>query len=285
MVLPLPNSAFWDKLQNDDINIAETIDLFTPGANYFWTTQNDEAQMANSSGAVTIYQPFPGQPTQAPKKGTDLVISTVRFVMANSGGAFDNLILGKELSRSTLVLRRYFVDTPGLGQIEIMRGKIGDFTWTRNEISGQVRDSWDSATQKFPYYNFQDNCIWKFGGVGCGFDTSSVTITLSIDVTSSTQLKVFCVSGSLTQSFSNGHFTFGKLTASFGVNSGQARTIRVHSGDVLEMSHQFGGAVNSLGATLFPGCRKRRITDCLSKYDNVHNFHGHEWIPIQEEAF
>ncbi|MEE8606712.1 MAG: phage BR0599 family protein [Nitrospiraceae bacterium] len=285
MVMPYPSSAFFVALQADNIEMAVAIDLFTPADNYFWTTQNDDVSLDNSSGDLTTYRPFPGIPLGGQRRGTDLKIATMQMVVANSGGVFDSLILGKELSRSEIVLRRYFTNTPGFGTVDVMRGKIGDYSWNRDQIVGSVRDRWDSANQKFPYYNFQDNCIWKFGSAACGFDTSSVTITLSVDVSSSTQLKIMCASGSLTQSYANDFFTFGKFTATGGVNSGQVRTVRAHSGDQLDMSHQFGGLVNSLSADVFPGCRKRRVTDCASKYDNEVNFNGHEWIPIQENAF
>lgn len=285
MTLVLPSSAYWLKLQQDDVRMAVAIDLFTPGDAFHWTTQNDDVAMDNSSGNAVTYTPFPGVPLGGTRKATDLTITTVNMIMANSGGVFDALILGKELGRSEIVLRRYFTDTPAFGTVEIMRGKIADFKWNRDEITGSVRDRWDSANQTWPYYNFQDGCIWKFGSPACGFDTSSVTITLSVDVASSTQLKIMCVSGSLTQSYDNDFFTFGKFSATGGVNSGQVRTVRAHSGDQLDMSHQFGGVVSSLEAKVFPGCRKRRITDCVSKYDNQVNFNGHEWIPIQENAF
>lgn len=285
MVMPMPSSGFWAALQEDGIEMAVAIDLFTPGDNYYWTTQNDNVSLNNSSGDLTEYSPLPGVPVKGPKRGTDLTISTVQVVLANSGGVFDSLILGKELGRTEIVLRRYFTNTPGFGAVEFMRGDVSDYMWNRDQITGSMRDKWQSANQKFPYYNFQDNCIWKFGGAACGFDVTSVTITLSIDVTSSTQLKIMCFSGSLTQSYANDFFTFGKFSATFGVNSGQVRTVMAHSGDQLDMSHQYGGLVNSLEATVYPGCRKRRITDCESKYDNQVNFNGHEWIPIQENAF
>lgn len=284
MVLPM-NSGFWAALQDDDIPMGVTIDLFTPGNNYFWTTQNDNVRMANSSGDTVEYTPFPGQPFGGNRRTSDMAVATIKFVMANSGGAFDNMILGKEIGRSTLTLRRYFTNSPGLGTVETMRGVVGDFVWNRDEIAGQVRDTLGSAAQQWPYYNYQDGCIWKFGGVACGFDTSSVTITMSLDIGSSTALKIMAVSGSLTQSYANEFFNFGKLAATGGVNSGQVRTVRAHTGDMLLLSHQFGGAVNSIAATVFPGCRKRRIADCTSKYDHAHNFVGWEWIPIQEGAF
>ena len=284
MVLPM-NSGFFAALQKDDVPMGVTIDLFTPGDNYFWTTQNDNVTMDNSSGDSTEYAPFPGIPFGDNKRTSDMAIATTKFVMANSGGVFNSLLLGKELGRSTITLRRYFTNTPGLGTVEVMRGVIGDFMWNRDEITGQVRDTLGSAAQQWPYYNYQDGCLWKFGGEGCAFDTSSVTITLSLDIGSSTPLKLHAVSGSITQSYANDFFNFGKLSATGGVNSGQVRTVRAQTGDLFLLSHQFGGAVNSIAADVFPGCRKRRIADCTSKFDNTHNFLGFEWIPIQETAF
>ena len=280
-----PNSGFFDKLQEDGINMAVLIDLLTPTANFFWTTQNDDVITSTFSGDMQQYTPFPGEPSKGPAKGTDLLISTVRFIVANSGNVFDALIIGKELPRSDVIMRRYFVDTPGLGTMPMLCGRLSNFAWDRNEIAGAVRDSWNSALQRWPYYNWQDGCIWKFGSPGCGFDTSSVTITTSIDVASSTAISVLCVSGSLTQSYANGFFDFGRFDATGGVNSGSVRTVRAHSGDLLLMSHPFGASVESLEATVFPGCRKRRIIDCRSKYDNEVNFFGNEWTPIQEDGF
>lgn len=284
MVLPI-SSGYWEMLQTDDPQIAVAIDLFTPAGDFHWTTQNDDTSFDNSSGAAVTYTPFPGVPLGGNRRGTDITVAAMDFIIANSGGVFDALILGKELHRSSIVLRRYFTNTPGLGAVEFMRGSLGDFTWDRDMLQGQVRDPIGSAKQKWPYYNYQDNCVWKFGSPACGFDTSSVTITLSVDVASSTTLNILCVSGSLTQSYANDFFTFGKFSAIGGVNSGQVRTVRAHSGDQIDLSHAYGGVVSSLEATIFPGCRKRRVSDCTSKYDNLHNFLGWEWIPIQEEAF
>ncbi len=66
MVMPMPSSGFWERLQQDGVSMAVAIDLLTPGGDFFWTTQNDDVRFNNSSGALTTYTPFPGIPPLIP---------------------------------------------------------------------------------------------------------------------------------------------------------------------------------------------------------------------------
>ena len=284
----MPNTPFFNRLQEDGISLCELIDLETQGPNFHWTTAN-QALVFTLSGTATEYQPFPGKTISGVKESTDLGVSIVDFVMANTGQVFSDLMVSNDFDMATLKVGRIFTDTPDMGRYEIYRGKLGDFSYDRDKISGQARSQYGSANTRWPYYNYQDTCIWRFGGTGCGFDTTSVTLALATDsfnIGSSTTLNILLASGTLTGSFSNGRFDFGRFTVTDGVNSGHVRTIRAHTGDLLFLSHPL--PVNSLAsfaASIFPGCRKRRITDCVSLYDNAENFVGFEWIPIQEDAF
>ena len=284
----LPNSAFFTRLQADVVNLVEVIDLETDGPNFHWVSAPD-ALVATLSGTLTEYKPFPGQTVSGVKESSDLAVSVVDFVVSNTGDLVNDLLKANGFDMATIKVGRVFPDTPDLGRMEIYHGQLADFSYNRMQISGQARSQYGSANNRWPYYNYQDTCIWRFGGTGCGFDTSSVTLTLattSIDTSSCTTLNILLASGTLTGSYDNGRFDFGRFTLTDGVNSGQARTIRSHTGDLLSLSHPL--PVNSfanMAATLFPGCRKRRITDCVSRYDNGANFVGFEWIPIQEDAF
>jgi len=284
----LPSSAFFDKLQEDAVTMCELIDLETKGPSFHWTTNNAPVTYT-LSGTLTEYLPFPGRTVSGVKEDTDLGVSIVDFVMANTGAILSELIVANDFDMATLKVGRIFPDTPDFGRYELFQGKLGDISYDRNQLSGQARGTYGSGNTRWPYYNYQDTCVWRFGGTGCGFDTSSVTLTLettSIDVASSTQIAILAGSGTLTLSYDNGRFDFGRFTVTGGVNSGHARTIRAHTGDLLLLSHPL--PVNSIGgmvATIFPGCRKRRVADCHSLYDNSSAFLGFEWIPIQEDAF
>jgi hypothetical protein len=131
--------------------------------------------------------------------------------------------------------------------------------------------------------------MWRFGSTPCGFDTDTITETFSVDnviVGSTTTLAIRFVDGTITNTFTDGRFDFGRLIVTAGPNSGHLRTIRAHSGDLFQLSHAL--PVNSFSTfdfSVFPGCRHRRVADCRSLYNNDENFVGFPWIPIQEDAF
>lgn len=284
----LPNSAFFTKMQQDGLLAALVIDLETRGQNYHWTSANNEL-FVTLSGTLTKYDPFPGQTLNGLKQTNDLGVSIIDFIVANTGDLISDLLSTNDLDFATLKLGRIFTDTPDLGRMDIFEGRIGDYVHDRNTIAGQVRNRWNSARVKWPYYNMQDKCAWRFGSVGCGFDTSSITLNFDqtdIEVGSTTPLAILFTGTTISQSYSNKRFNFGRLTVTDGPNSGHIRTIRAHSGDLFELSHALPvNSFSTFGFSVFPGCRKRRIADCRSLYDNDENFLGLPWIPIQEDGF
>jgi len=179
------------------------------------------------------------------------------------------------------------VDTPDLGRREQYVGKLGEYTYTRISIAGQARNLWNAADVNFPHYNYQDKCAWTFGSSGCGFNVASVTLAIgSVVVGSCTTRYLLLNSGTISTSYDNGRFNFGRVTVTDGVNSGHIRTIRNHSGDLLKLSHPLPiSSFTNMKLSIYPGCRKRRIADCKSLYNNAQNFLGFPWIPVQEDAF
>lgn len=287
-MITLPNTAFYDRMQEDGLRMALLIDLETNGPSFRWTSANDPITYT-LSGNVTKYEPFPGQTLDGLRRSNDMQVSVIDFIVANTGTLLQDLISGYDLDLATVKIGRVFIDTPDLGRMDLFEGRMADHTYDRNAIAGQVRNRWNSANVSWPYYNYQDKCAWRFGGTGCGFDTSSITLTFSsgnLVTASCDQLNITLVSTTLAQSYSNGRFDFGRITITDGPNSGHIRTIRSHSGDLLQLSHKL--PVNSFSTfdfSIFPGCRKRRIEDCRSLYNNDENFLAWPWIPIQEDGF
>jgi len=282
------NSAFFTRMQGGGLGMALVIDLETRGKNFHWTSANNEIFYTLSSD-LTKYDPFPGQTLNGLRQTNDLSVSVIDFVVANTGDLFPELLETKDLDFATLKIGRVFTDTPDLGRMEIFQGRIGDYTYDRNAIAGSVRNQWNSAGLRFPYLNYQDKCSWRFGSTGCGFDTTSVTLTgdvSSIIVGSTTQIAIRFQDGTISNSYANNRFDFGRITIVDGPNSGHIRTIRSHSGDMFLLSHELPvNSFSTFGFSIFPGCRKRKTEDCTSLYDNAANFMGFPWIPIQEDAF
>lgn len=274
------SSAFWLALQQDAIQIAELIELGVPSGTLRWTTANHEIVSSGSN-----FRPLPGAAGRGAEESTDLGVGTIEFSVINSG-EFRTLVLGDSLLNAPLSVSRVIVNSPDIGRMWMFRGKLGDITYTRDEVSGQARNRFNGIAESFPTQTYQDHCVWRFGSPGCGFNTSSITISAAFNAGSSTPLIVRASSGTISGSYSPSYLERGRLTVLAGANSGQVRTIRTQTGDMMGLSHSLPNAVAS-GDTfsVFPGCRKRWIEDCASKYNNTANFLGFPWIPRREQAY
>lgn len=267
--------------------MVELIDLDCRNASFHWTSANNRI-LATLSGSLVSYLPFPGGVPQGIEESSDLGVSVIDFVMANTGAVFSAIMAGGDFAAASLRVSRVFADTPDLDRMYIYIGNIGDYSYDRDTVTGQARNRWKSIGIQWPYYTYQDRCAWRFGSTGCGFDTSSVTTAVATNqvLPISDTLNIYVNTGIISNSYASGRFDFGRLTVKTGANSGQVRTIRAHTGDLLSLSYPLSvNSMTGLSFDIFPGCRKRLIDDCTSLYDNVENFLGFPWIPIQEQAF
>lgn len=283
-----PNSAFFKRLQHDDIDIVELIDLELPGGGgkFHFTTCNQPVTYT-LSGAATSYIPFAGGTPTGVQQDNSLGVSVIDFVMQNSIVAVSDMVDNSDFALARLKIGRVFISTPDLGRMEIYNGQIGDFAYDRIQLRGQARNLWKSLSVQWPYFLYQDTCAWRFGSQGCGVNASSYTVAINtLSVNSSTTIDLQFPAGTLTNSYADGRFDFGRLLITGGVNSGSERTIRSHVADKLSLSYDLPNAdVTSISFQITPGCRKRIVQDCKSLYNNEINFNGYWGIPVQEDAF
>jgi uncharacterized phage protein (TIGR02218 family) len=276
-----PNSAYFTRLQGDTVDLTELIDFELPGGTSFrWTTSNHEITYT-LSGVLTNYKTFPGMTPGGLQQSNNMQVAAVNFIMQNTGSAIRDLLLN-DFAQARIKVGRVFISTPDLGRMEVYNGQVGDFTYNRTQVTGQARNIWKSLNIQWPYYTYMNNCVWRFGSVGCGMNTTSLTVAItSVNVGSSTQLAILCASGMITRSYANDRFDFGRLTVTAGVNSGIVRTIRQHSGDLITLANALPFPdFTGIQLAVFPGCRKRVLEDCKSLYNNDKNFMGFPWITL-----
>lgn len=285
--MQIVSSAFNQRLEENDVGqIVELVALEGRGFSLFFTTANQEL-FATLSGALREYKPLPGEATGTIQSATDLTIATMNFVMASSAdSSLMTKINAQQMDNARITIERVFADTPDLGRMLVYVGFIGDVGWNRAGVQGQGRNVFDSMQTQWPYYSYGDGCIWRFGSPGCGINTSSYTIqsstsTTSFNISSSSRVGLWVTN---INSHGDDYYSFGRVTFTAGANSGQVRAVRNHIGDTLLLSHAlpFQPAVGDL-FTLFPGCRKRRVNDCTSKYNNSSAYNGYWTIPIPED--
>jgi len=275
------NSAFFAALQDDSVHICELINLNTRTNSWKWSTTNKPIV---SSGDE--YVPFPGMPTSGVEESIDLGVSFIDFVVANSSDLFDDLLKGSEFNYADIQIRRVIPNTPDLGSMIIYTGKLGEYSYDRKVLSGRARSILGAVTAKWPYYTYMDQCAVRFGGSACGFNTASITITGSLEL-SADRYNIKVSSPFFSNSaYSINHFEFGKFTSTTGANSGVVRTVFANSGDWLTISQKLPFDVSSGDQfSLYRGCKKQLVSDCKSLFNNASNFLGFPWIPRQESAF
>jgi hypothetical protein len=275
------NSAYWVAMQADNPDLCELIELSVPTQAYFYTTCN--APVISSGN---IYDPLPGNLQSGQEESMDFGIGVLNFAFANSGSILGDILFYHGLDVSSIRVDRVFINSPDLGRDIMFIGQAGDVSYDRSQANIQARNIWGTIQKDWPVYNYENNCVWRFGSPGCGINTSSLTISGSIDASSSTRLLIHTTSEFLTQSYANGYMDMGRLTINTGVNSGERRTVRVHSGDIIGLSHSLPHSIDALEFSIFPGCRKTLVRDCTSKYNNSSAFLGiGKWAPKQERAF
>ena len=274
------SSEFWAALQEPGVLATDFIDVAAPNSTYRWVATNQE--LVNSGNT---YEPFPGTNPSGIEEASDLSIAVIDFVISNSGSFFTPLAQANQLDKVDVTIRRGLINSPDLGMAVFFRGNVGEYCYNRMTVAGRARNAFDAVDIKFPPYTYMNNCAWRFGSPPCSFDTTSITVVGSILSVSSGNLGVTLNSGDL-DAFSDGDFNFGRFTFTDGVSSGQVRTIRIHIGEELLFSHPvpFTPSAGDL-FSIFPGCRKRLVEDCISRYNNSSNFLGFPWIIKQEQAF
>lgn len=120
-------------------------------------------------------------------------------------------------------------------------------------------------------------CDATFGDTRCGFNKASVTASAQA-VTSVTSQTVITLSG---LAAAPAYYDDGDITGVAGANAGIVREIKTHTtGGVLTLHAALPFAVQ-VGDTfnVAPGCRKRKLEDCKTRWNNIVNFRGFAELP------
>jgi hypothetical protein len=93
-------------------------------------------------------------------------------------------------------------------------------------------------------------------------------------------------SGTISQSYSYGDLTFGRVVITGGANVGAIRTIMANTGDLITFPNDLPSSdLSGLTLSIRPGCKKRYTEDCTSKFNNASNFFGFPWAPDEGSSF
>lgn len=162
------------------------------------------------------------------------------------------------------------------GTMNLRTGTIGTVSAGRSSFTAELRGLAQQLQQPVGEL-FSPACAATLGDSRCKVALGPLTVTGS--VTTATSARAFADS---TRTEGDDYFGAGLLTWTSGFNVDLPMEVRDHvqSGGafVLALPMPFEIRVGDT-YSLVPGCRKRAIEDCKTKFSNIVNFRGHPYVP------
>jgi len=129
----------------------------------------------------------------------------------------------------------------------------------------------DSTQSPFLIRTYQRVCDVPLYSTPCGINKSSYAVSGLI-----TAVSGLTVTSSVFGLKADDYFTGGYFDA-----NGYKRKIKSHTGSVITLISQSPGIAVGNSGVAYPGCDHLRAT-CISKYNNILNYRGCDWIPDDE---
>lgn len=172
-----------------------------------------------------------------------------------------------------------------MGTMQLQSGNIGDVKAGRSAFTAEVRGL-TQRLQKVVGRVYTAGCPWVFGSIGsayvpaCNVDLGPLTVTGA--ATTVTDLRTFTDSSRIEAS---DYFGAGLLTITSGENAGVQMEIYSFAAGVFVLHLPLPYAL-AVGDTysVTPGCRKRWLEDCKTKWNNGNNFGGFPLVPGSDKV-
>jgi uncharacterized phage protein (TIGR02218 family) len=172
-----------------------------------------------------------------------------------------------------------------MGAMALGSGNIGEVKAGRTAFNAEMRGL-TQRLQKVVGRVYTAGCPWVFGSIGsayvpaCNIDLGPLTVNGG--VTAVTDLRTFTDSS---RAEASDYFGAGLLTITSGENAGVQMEIYAFAAGqfTLHLPLPYALAVGDT-YSVTPGCRKRWLEDCKTKWNNGDNFGGFPLVPGSDKV-
>jgi len=129
----------------------------------------------------------------------------------------------------------------------------------------------DALGASFLIRTFQRVCDVPLYSTPCGLTALNYSLSVLLTAVSGVTLTSASLNSQDNGWWVGGYVTFGQIK----------RKIKSHVDDVITITAQMPGLAAGSSVTVYAGCDHLRAT-CISKFDNLPNYRGCDWIPDNE---
>lgn len=160
------------------------------------------------------------------------------------------------------------------GAMNLRAGVLGNVTAGRTVFVAELRGLAQKLQQALGRV-FTPGCQARLGDAECKVALGPLTVAGT--VTAAASARAFTDSA---RAEAADYFGAGLISWTGGLNDGLQMEVRTFAAGVFELALPMPYPV-AVGDTysLVPGCRKRAIADCKTKFNNIVNFRGHPYVP------
>lgn len=199
-------------------------------------------------------------------------------------GLTRNQMVSGLLDNARIIISITSWKNPSACVIPIHKGKL-----QRKDVDDKKQGTWGvkgliKETDGLIVELFSEECRNQLGDIHCGVDLDGFTKTFTVDSVQSANQQF---TAQFSETFPTGYFTIGycqldgdtypiEILNDEALGSNKMRiTLVVPKFEVIE--------VGMIGAAV-AGCKKRLITDCLQKFNNILNYRGEPFNPTDNVA-
>lgn len=209
---------------------------------------------------------------------SNLEVSALDITFARSQGPITRFIVSNPVLALWIKITRLMEDDEGnyLEPDIIFIGQIKNVSFKGLTARANCVGFENYLRQPVPHYRYQELCNWRVFDTKCAKSDVGFKVTTNLTAVSSDGLTLTSSDFALQDA---DYYTLGKVT--FGDD---ARMIVEHIDDYIKLRFPFQGTVIGSQVTAYAGC-DRNIETCKTKFNNVINFGGHPFIPLDNPVF
>lgn len=231
----------------------------------------------NLTIAGVTYEAASGYTPSAVQNKYDLSVSNLEVAGVVDSEAITTTALNAGLfDFASVTIFRVNYNAPEDGQFVLLRGKLGEVTYSNSSFKAELRSITQQLQQNIGEV-YAPSCRAVFGDSRCKIDATTYTDTGAVISTPSATGLI--IDGAAIGK-ADGWYTAGLIEFTSGANDGLKMEISGSIGSAIELCLPMPNAV-AAGDTfkITAGCKKDFHADCKDKFNNAVNFRGEPWVP------
>lgn len=274
MTRPLSPSVATE-VQKDENRPVELYAIYLDEETLYLAAHDQNVQFFNEEGTPTVYYASAIRRSSI-RTNVESRVDECSVSLDNVTREMSAYMAYNEFRGKRLKIIKVFLDHLGdfANHVIVFDGVMDSPSANQSSMTVAVTSRLDTLSVGVPRRIYQRLCGWRFGGLECGVNLASITVTGTVQGLSSGG-RTLTLSG---RNEASNHYEDGVLTI-----DGLSRKVVKSTGTTVEVEYSFPSSAVGKPYTLRRGCNKDYDTGC-ARFNNQARFGGFLSVPSEKDA-